>query len=74
MQYFAVMDMLDSETNLCEPIQDLVLIKELLSFFFLGDSLGQVTALSKLHNDFEFVLFGDIDFDEFNDIGMIEVS
>jgi hypothetical protein len=73
MENFTIMDMLDSKTNLSEPIEDLILIEKLFVFLFLGNCFGKISALGELHDNFEFILFGDVDFNEFDDVRMVEV-
>jgi hypothetical protein len=73
MEDFTIVDMLNGETNLSKPIEDLAFVEELFAFLFLRDGFGEVSALGKFHDDFEFVLFGDVDFDKFDDVGMVKV-
>lgn len=73
MKDFTIVYMLDGKTYLREPIKDLVFIEELFAFLFLRDGFGEISAFGKFHDDFEFVLFGDIDFDKLDDVGMVEV-
>ncbi len=73
MENFTIMNMLDSETDLSEPVEDLILIKKFFVFLFLGDGFGEISALGEFHDDFEFILFGDVDFNEFDNVRMVKV-
>lgn len=51
VEYFLRMDVFQGETQLAEPIKDLLMIEYLpINFCFL-DLLGQITLLCKVHND-----------------------
>lgn len=68
------MDVFDGETDLREPVQDMTL----LEVFLLGparcDGLGDIPALSILHDDLELVLLGGIYLDEADDAGMVKTA
>ena len=74
MKYFSIVYMFDGKTDLCEPIEYLIFVKEFFVFLFLCDGFRKISTLSILHYNFEFILFGDVDFDKLDDIGMIEIS
>lgn len=57
-----------------EPIENLCFFELFLLCAFVGDGLGKIAALSVLHDDFEFILLGGVDFDEAHDEWMLEVA
>jgi hypothetical protein len=67
------MNVLDSETDLCKPIKDLIFVKKLFVFLFVSDRFGEIPTFSIFHDNFEFILFGDVDLNKFDDIGVIEI-
>lgn len=53
MQYFLVVQVVDGECDLCEPIQDLTLSKILALFLHLLDTGVHIAQLTIDHNDAE---------------------
>lgn len=51
MYYLSFVDMLDGKADLCEPIQDLRLGKDLIFIFFLFDFLSKITSIGITHNN-----------------------
>lgn len=66
------MDMLNSQTDLSKPIQNIGLLEILFSSLTGTDCFGQITTLSVLHYNFEFVL-GHVDLFEIDYVGMTQV-
>jgi len=78
MQDLLVMAMFDCESDLSEPIQELVFSHVILtalpvdSLEPLLDFLLQVTIVCVVHHNAELALLGLVNFAETSDIGMVE--
>lgn len=66
------MKVLDSQTNLHEPTQDLLLGKVAVAFFCSLYAMREVPSLCVLHNDVQFPLGSAVHFLEADDVVMLE--
>ena len=79
VQYLTVMDVLERETDLSEPIEDVVFAKVvqftavLVPLLVLGlDSSLQVAAICVIHDDTELIFPRLVNFPESDNIGMLQ--
>lgn len=66
------MEVLDSQTNLHEPTQDLLLGKVAAALFCSLYAVREVPSFRVLHNDVQFPLGSAVDFLEADDVVMLE--
>jgi hypothetical protein len=65
-------NVLDTQTNLREPVDDLVFLKIFRLLFGFLDSRGQVSFTCVLHYDIKFHFRSPINLLKANDVGMVE--
>ena len=70
MQDLAVVDMLEAEADLGEPVEDLGLGEVAASLFFYF--LGQIASIGIVHHNAEMAFLGFVGLAEPDDVGMIE--
>lgn len=79
VQYLSVVDVLQGQADLCEPVEHVVFapVFKLAAVLFARsvlffDPALEVATVGEVHDDAEFALFGFVDFFEPNNVGMVE--
>ena len=79
MQYFPIMNMLECEANLCEPIQNMILApilqlspSLLLGFILIFNTSLQITSICVVHDNAQFAFLRLVNFTEPHDVWMLQ--
>ena len=70
MNDFPVMDMLHAETQLRKPVQNLTFREWTTHLLF--NFAREISAIRKVHYDAQLALLGFVNFDEFDDVWMLQ--